>query len=92
MPSQAVQNVLTQGLLTNVQSSANSTSGTPSAVVSLTSLNNTPVFAVAGVSDKKLLGIFPVAYAKTAYVSAENGNVVQVDQTPLTKLLELISF
>lgn len=47
---------------------------------------------VNGYKKKKLLGIIPVSFAKTAYVSTESGNIVKIDQTFGTKILEFLSF
>lgn len=95
LPNQAVQNALQQGQLTHVLSTANQT--TPNATagnntVALTELNNQPVYAVDGVLNKNLLGIFPVAFRRTVYVSAQDGQIIQVQQTSLNQILQALSF
>lgn len=95
LPNQAVQNALHQGGLTNILSTANQT--TPNATsgnstVVLTDINNQPAYAVQGVSGKKLFGIFPVAYQKTVYVSAQSGQTLQTQEALFNKILEAFSF
>lgn len=95
LPNQAVANALLNGHLSSVLSTADQT--TPSAssasnMISLTELNNQPVYAVQGVLSKNLLGIFPVAFRKTVYVSAQDGSVVQVQQSLLNQILQALSF
>ena len=95
LPSQAVQNVLGKNILSNVLSSANQT--TPNATsanktIALTNVDNQPAFAIQGISNSKLLGIFPVAFPKTVYVSAQNGQVLQTQESFINQLLQAISF
>lgn len=95
LPNQAVQNVIQQGALTNVLSTADQT--TPNAAagsnnLKLTELNNLPVYALQGVSNKNLLGLFPIAFRKTVYVSAQDGQIVQVQQSLLNQILQALSF
>lgn len=90
LPNQAVSTVLQQNLLSSITSQISS-SGSSSATTQLTVLNNQPVFAVDGVLQKKLLGLFPIGYAKTVYVSATNGQVVSTTQSPLNAILEAFS-
>lgn len=94
LPSQAVQQILGAKVITNVlsQASSTNTSGPSTPVIGLTIVNNQPAFAIQGVLNTKLLGIFPVAYQKTVYVSAQDGQVLQVSQSVLNQLLETISF
>lgn len=90
LPDVAVQNLLRDGVLTSVQNEQ--TQNGTSQSVELTTLNNKAVFAVNGVSNKKLFGFIPVLLAKKAFISAEDGSVVQVDQTPVTAILNALSF
>lgn len=95
LPNQAVQNALQQGQLTNVLSTANQTTPTVTTgnnIIDLTELNNQPVYAVQGVANKNLLGLFPVAFRKTVYVSVKDGQIVQVQQSLLNQLLQVVSF
>lgn len=95
LPNQAVTNVLDKNILTNVESktSINATeSASATQTTTLTEVNGQLVFAVNGVAKKNLLGVFPVGFAKTALVSATNGQVVQVNETILNRILEALSF
>ena len=91
LPDQAVNAVLRSGIMTHVESQ-NVNDQTATATANLTELNNDAVFEVNGISEKKLLGVFPVGFAKTSFVSATTGQVVQTNESPLNKLLEIFSF
>ncbi len=89
LPDQAVENVMNQKIFTNVEGQT-----TPTGTVdqtTLTQLNNQPVFEVNGVSDKHFLGLIPMSFAKTAFVSTQTGNIVQINETLLTRILESMS-
>jgi hypothetical protein len=90
----AVEHVLQTGTVTSVENKASSAAGIPGSTpnTTLTQINNQAVYKINGLANKKVLGIFPAAFAKTVYVSADNGNVVKTDQTFLSKLLEIVSF
>lgn len=92
LPDQAVQNLLNNKVLSSVETQVSSPSGSANEVSTLTELRNQPVFAVNGVTQKNLFGLFPVGFAKTAFVSATNGTVVQVNESLLNKVLEALSF
>lgn len=94
LPNQAVQNVLTHRLLSHVLSSASQNAASSAAAeqtISLTQVNNQPAFAIPGVSEKKLLGIFTVAFAKTVFVSAQTGQIVQTQENTFDRILEAFS-
>ncbi len=95
LPDKAVQNLLDKKVLTNVVSTGTPTSGSVSDtnnVVGLTEVDNKPAFEIHGVKDKKVIGLFPVAFTKTVYVSAEDGKVLKTQQGTWDKILEFISF
>jgi hypothetical protein len=92
LPDQAIKNLLEKKLMDTVENEATPSSSSSSQKIQLTTINNQPVFSVKGMSNKKVFGIFPLSFAKTAFVSAETGDVVQVDQTALSKFIELFSF
>ena len=90
LPDQAVQNLLQHQILSTINQSSGS--GTTTNTISLTQVNNQPVFAVPGQSDKKLLGLFPVSFDKTVFVSTQTGQVIQTQENFISKLLETLSF
>ncbi len=95
LPQKAVQNMLDSKVLTNVLSTGDDTTASAEAannVISLTEVDNKPAFEINGVTDKKVLGIIPVAFSKTVFVSPEDGQVIKTSQSAFDKLLELISF
>ena len=91
LPNTAVQNLLQQGVINQVQTTTSATNGAQLQHVTLGLLNNNPVFQVQGSDAQKFLGLIPVNIQKTSFVSAENGKVVQVDETFLNQLLDLLS-
>jgi hypothetical protein len=95
MPDEAVERILQIGTLNTVENQASVSAGDVTDAAShtvLTELNNKPVFQIKGFSNKKVFGLFPASFAKTVYVSAEDGKIVQTDETFFTKALEAISF
>lgn len=94
LPDQAVQNLLKTKVFTTVESKKTSTPGESNATTqktTLTELNNEPVFKVKGTAKKNLFGFIPVNIAKTAFVSAETGEVTKIDESFGQKLLEFLS-
>lgn len=91
LPQPAVQNLIQQGVISQVTTTTTATNGAQLQQVTLGLLNNQPVFRVIGVDNKKLLGLLPVDINKTAYVSAQNGQVVQTNENFVSSLLDLLS-
>jgi hypothetical protein len=100
-PDEAVKSLLKDKIFTTIQTNSSETKESSSSAlintdisktVTLTSLNNQPVFVINGLSDKKVLGIIPMKFAKTVYLSTETGKIIKTNETPLTKFLETVSF
>ncbi len=89
LPDQAVQSVLSGNILDRIEGNVASGGGQK---VELTQVDNQPVFVIKGLDDKRFLGFIPLAVAKTAFVSAQNGRVVRTDVDLLNKLLDALSF
>lgn len=95
LPDEAVDRAFQTRLINSIQQNAPTQTGTQSAPLTqteLTELNNEPVFAINGFANKKFLGVVPMAFAKTVFISAQTGNVVKTDETFFGKLLETLSF
>ncbi|HET9947145.1 MAG TPA: hypothetical protein VFQ63_03715 [Patescibacteria group bacterium] len=95
LPNQAVKSLLDQKVLSNILSTGNATTASAAAgtqTVGLTEVNNQPAFAIQGVSDKRLFGLFPVAFNKTVFVSAQNGQTLQTQESLINQILENLSF
>lgn len=95
LPDAAVERILQSRILSNVETRASSSAfnGDDATLqTTLTELNSKPVFKVKGFSNKKVFGLFPASFAKTVYVSAEDGSVVKTDETFFSKMLENVSF
>ena len=83
---------MNENVLSSVESQVSQQNGTLSQKATLTEVNNELVFAVKGVLQKKLLGLIPVAFAKTGFVSATTGRITKTDETLINRILETISF
>lgn len=88
LPDQAVANLLRYKLIDRIASGSASENPTG---IKLGLLGNNPVFQVLGSDDQKLFGFIRVSIQKTSFVSAEDGQVVKVDQTFINRLLDLFS-
>jgi hypothetical protein len=91
LPDRAVQNLLASGIFSGVNSSGSTTSAGITQEVQLTDVNGFPAFQIHGVLSKKLFGLFPVSFSKTALVSAEDGHTISVEQSPIMSFLESLS-
>lgn len=85
LPDQAVNNLINQKFIT-VVASTSATTG-----INLTEFENNPAFEIHGKSIQKLFGFFPIGIDKTGVVSAETGQVLQVSQSFLSRLFDLLS-
>lgn len=96
LPRQAVNNMLTAGILTRVEEGVVAGEATSGAAVQggieLTKVNNTPVYVITGVRQQNFLGLVPVAIKIKTVVSAENGQLLDVQQGILARALDLLSF
>jgi hypothetical protein len=94
LPDEAVQNVLQTRLIDTVENEVNSGADTTSITkkIRLNEVDNELTFEIKGIKQKKLLGIIPIAFVKTTFVSAQTGQVLKTDETLINKLLELLSF
>ncbi len=88
LPDQAIVNLLRLKFIDKIASGSAEENPTG---IKLGLLGNSPVFQVLGVDEQKLLGFINVSIQKTSFVSAENGQVVKVDETFLNRLLDFFS-
>jgi hypothetical protein len=80
LPQQAIDNMLTKGIVT-------STSGVKIKTESDGSLS----YKIDGTKNEKLLGVFDVAIPKNLVVSAQTGQVLVVNQSTFSKILDFLS-
>ena len=107
LPDVAIQNMLAAGILTHVEQSPSpspqpsgstpSASATPSATVAgaaveLTQVQDQPVYIISGIRQQNFLGIVPVDIKLKAVVSIQNGQLVDVQQGILARILDIFSF
>jgi len=94
LPDEAIQRAFLAGNINSSEGESKTASASAATTpqTTLTSLNNEAVFKINGFSNKKALGFIPVSFAKTVFVSAENGSIVKTDETFFSKLLEAFSF
>lgn len=60
-------------------------------VITLSEHAGSLAYSIDGISEKKLLGFFPVQIKKRVIVSAETGEVIQVQRSFLDRVVELLS-
>ena len=98
MPDQAVQNLIVTNVVNRLGGSAVVSAvrtgevSTLSQVVTLGERNGVPIYEINGLSDQKLLGFIPVTIPKTVTMSAETGEVLSTQSSPVNRLIDLLSF
>lgn len=100
LPDKAIEGMIKAGIIdqselstTQQLESFSSTEEQKGVSVELTtSENGRLVYKVNGTQTKRVFGIFPVKFEKTAEVSAETGEVMQPKESTLNKILNLLSF
>src|SRR3989344_8458078 len=108
LPDVAIQNMLAAGILTRIDQSGTPSpsippGGTPSAgatssatvtgsAVELTEVNSLPAYEITGVRVQNFLGLIPVDIKIKAVVSVQNGQLVDVQQGILARILDIFSF
>lgn len=90
LPDQAVQNMLVGKVIDTVNGQ---NTGNSSGQVKITQKSDgSLVYEIEGERRKKLFGLMPLKFKKTAVVSVETGALVETKESFPDKLLELISF
>ena len=93
LPNQAVNSLLHQDILSHIASTTTTASmGAVLNATQLTEINNQPAYQIQGVLTRNLFGLFPIAFTKTVFVSAQNGQVLQIQQPIVDQLLQALSF
>ncbi|MBI5044422.1 MAG: hypothetical protein HZC02_00670 [Candidatus Levybacteria bacterium] len=92
LPDEALKTIMTQKIVTFFDSE---NSGTPEddgeASVALKVINDKPVYVVSGSKEYKLFALLPVSQKVKAVVSAETGQVVGVEKSFVTNVIDLLS-
>lgn len=92
LPDAAVKSALYSRVVDNIKSV--NPSGALASINQLTKLeskDNVLGYSVKGDKEVKLLGVIPLKFGVTAFVSAENGQVVESQTSILSKLLGKVS-
>jgi len=98
LPDKAVEGMLKAGIIDKisqlpVSEPEGSESGSLVDAVELTTdSKNSLVYKIDGEKTKKIFGIIPVKFKKTAYVSAETGSITPLTKSPFDKIIDLIAF
>ena len=98
LPDQAVQNLIVTNVVNRLGGSAVVSAvrtgevSTLSQVVTLGERNGVQIYEINGLSDQKLLGFIPVTIPKTVTMSAETGEVLSTQSSPVNRLIDLLSF
>lgn len=90
LPDQAVQNMLSGKVIDTVN--GQNTTNSSGQVKMTQKTDGSLVYEVEGERQKKLFGLMPMTFKKTAVVSVETGALVETKESFTSKLLELISF
>ncbi len=97
LPDQAVQNMLAANVISRLgpkaitEAARTGQATTVSSIIQLGLRNNIPVYEILGIRDFRLLGFIPISLPVTAVVSAETGDLVNVDQPLTTTIVDLLS-
>ncbi len=102
LPQEAVDNMIRAGVLTRLDEpqlpaapestlSANVLS-VEDAPIEITEVNNTPAYVISGVKAQKMLGFIPVDIKIKTFVSTADGSLIDIQESLLSRILDLISF
>ena len=97
LPDQAVQNMLAANVIDRIggQELVNLVRQggieTLAHVILLSEQNGVPIYAIAGAKDHRLLGFIPVTTDVTVTVSAETGEVLDIEQSFLDTIIDIFS-
>lgn len=97
LPDQAIDRVMKTGLITTMDTvraddAVIQQTGTLSGVMALEYKNGQPVYTIKGSKSHKMLGIIPTSTPLTVFVSSVNGEIVETQQSVLSRIIEFISF
>lgn len=92
LPQQAVDNMLASKVMTDVTSEEGKSSlaSVPN-LVKLEFRNNVLGYTIKGTKTHKLLGLIPVKTTVEVFVSAENGQVVETNESLFAKILNKVA-
>jgi hypothetical protein len=91
LPDQAIQNMLSKKVLSEVDLGETDENANEESEIELENREDQVVYKIKGKKEHKLIGFIPVKTDTTAYVSAENGEVVAKDESLLSKLIDFLS-
>lgn len=93
LPDQAIQNLLAANVISRVNPALLTSSGITSVsdVITLGERNGVPIYEINGLNDHRLLGFIPVSLPTTVTVSAETGEVLSQQQSPVAGIVDFLS-
>ncbi|MBI2334545.1 hypothetical protein HYU96_01975 [Candidatus Daviesbacteria bacterium] len=91
LPDQAVQNMLAANVISRLGAPAIREATSAAQVIQLGLKNNIPVYEIPGIKQFNLLGFIPVDRPITALVSADTGELINTEQSLLTRIIDLLS-
>ncbi len=102
LPQEAIENMIRAGVLTRVEeppistppesSSSSNVLSVEDAPIEITEVNNTPTYIISGVKAQKMFGFIPVDIKIKTFVSAADGSLIKIQESLLSRILDLISF
>lgn len=90
LPSQAMQKLKEQQILTSIDSEKNIDGSQE--LPELEEEDGESIYKVDGLKEEKILGIFKISYKTKAIVSAETGELVRIELSKFDRFLSLFSF
>jgi hypothetical protein len=94
LPDQAILNLLTNNVISKVDSESTTGEGmddTTKQAITLNEEDGVPVYEVKGVSEQRMFWLIPVKIKKSVKVSTDTGEVVSEDASFLDKVADLLS-
>lgn len=102
LPQEAIENMIKAGVLTRVEeppvptppesTTSSSILSVEDAPIEITEVNDTPTYIISGVKAQKMFGFIPIDIKIKTYVSATDGSLTDIQESLLSRILDLISF
>jgi hypothetical protein len=87
LPDKAVENMLDTGLVSEVDKDQTGRND----VRIVADANGNPVYEVRGVKVEKLFGLFNISLDRNVHVSLKDGQMINLDQSFISRILDLVS-
>lgn len=98
LPDAAVLNLLVANVIDRLgpdelsAATQNAEIGSVESIIALGERNGVPIYEINGISDQRLLGFIPVEIERTAVVSAETGEIIDLNTPIVDTIVDALSF